>query len=152
MIYLIAINYTVVLNTLVNIFYCNKWICNIITWNWLNSNIQYCYWVDDIWDTEMLRHVEKLFCITFWVLCLTWATFSKKCNRFETLYHWVSVFGDVQPFVCMNSIQTFLSIFFYLLGVRQQPMMQPYKMSQNQVHGSPASNYQQTTVPQSPSG
>uniref|UniRef100_A0A3Q1ETJ2 Nipped-B protein n=1 Tax=Acanthochromis polyacanthus TaxID=80966 RepID=A0A3Q1ETJ2_9TELE len=37
-------------------------------------------------------------------------------------------------------------------GVMQQPMMQQYKMSQNQVHGSPASNYQQTTVPQSPSG
>uniref|UniRef100_A0A8C2ZGU9 Nipped-B protein n=1 Tax=Cyclopterus lumpus TaxID=8103 RepID=A0A8C2ZGU9_CYCLU len=40
----------------------------------------------------------------------------------------------------------------YLLGVMQQPMMQQYKMSQNQVHGSPGSNYQQTTVPQSPSG
>uniref|UniRef100_A0A8C2ZF36 Nipped-B protein n=1 Tax=Cyclopterus lumpus TaxID=8103 RepID=A0A8C2ZF36_CYCLU len=34
----------------------------------------------------------------------------------------------------------------------KQPMMQQYKMSQNQVHGSPGSNYQQTTVPQSPSG
>nr|XP_046230499.1 nipped-B-like protein B isoform X2 [Scatophagus argus] len=37
-------------------------------------------------------------------------------------------------------------------GVMQQPMMQQYKISQNQVHGSPGSNYQQTTVPQSPSG
>ncbi|XP_040014225.1 nipped-B-like protein isoform X2 [Xiphias gladius] len=37
-------------------------------------------------------------------------------------------------------------------SVIQQPMMQQYKISQNQVHGSPASNYQQTTVPQSPSG
>uniref|UniRef100_A0A665VVW0 Nipped-B protein n=1 Tax=Echeneis naucrates TaxID=173247 RepID=A0A665VVW0_ECHNA len=37
-------------------------------------------------------------------------------------------------------------------GVMQQPLMQQYKISQNQVHGSPASNYQQTTVPQSPSG
>uniref|UniRef100_A0A665VUX1 Nipped-B protein n=1 Tax=Echeneis naucrates TaxID=173247 RepID=A0A665VUX1_ECHNA len=36
--------------------------------------------------------------------------------------------------------------------VMQQPLMQQYKISQNQVHGSPASNYQQTTVPQSPSG
>uniref|UniRef100_A0AAX7V7Q7 Nipped-B protein n=1 Tax=Astatotilapia calliptera TaxID=8154 RepID=A0AAX7V7Q7_ASTCA len=33
-----------------------------------------------------------------------------------------------------------------VLGVQQ------YKITQNQVHGSPASNYQQTTVPQSPSG
>uniref|UniRef100_A0A3Q1BMG9 Nipped-B protein n=1 Tax=Amphiprion ocellaris TaxID=80972 RepID=A0A3Q1BMG9_AMPOC len=41
---------------------------------------------------------------------------------------------------------------YNLWGVMQQPMMQQYKMSQNQVHGSPASNYQQTTVPQSPSG
>ncbi|KAK9532406.1 hypothetical protein VZT92_009788 [Zoarces viviparus] len=37
-------------------------------------------------------------------------------------------------------------------SVMQQPMMQQYKMSQNQVHGSPGSNYQQTSVPQSPSG
>ncbi|XP_068429605.1 nipped-B-like protein B isoform X2 [Clinocottus analis] len=37
-------------------------------------------------------------------------------------------------------------------SVMQQPMMQQYKISQNQVHGSPGSNYQQTTVPQSPSG
>ncbi|XP_041815980.1 nipped-B-like protein isoform X1 [Chelmon rostratus] len=37
-------------------------------------------------------------------------------------------------------------------SVMQQPMMQQYKMSQNQMHGSPGSNYQQTTVPQSPSG
>ncbi|XP_076613509.1 nipped-B-like protein B isoform X3 [Chaetodon auriga] len=37
-------------------------------------------------------------------------------------------------------------------SVMQQPMMQQYKLSQNQVHGSPGSNYQQTTVPQSPSG
>ncbi|KAM9307263.1 nipped-B-like protein B isoform 2-T2 [Pholidichthys leucotaenia] len=37
-------------------------------------------------------------------------------------------------------------------GVMQQPMVQQYKISQNQVHGSPASNYQQSTVPQSPSG
>ncbi|XP_023275339.1 nipped-B-like protein A [Seriola lalandi dorsalis] len=37
-------------------------------------------------------------------------------------------------------------------SVMQQPLMQQYKISQNQVHGSPASNYQQTTVPQSPSG
>ncbi|XP_069028403.1 nipped-B-like protein B isoform X2 [Embiotoca jacksoni] len=37
-------------------------------------------------------------------------------------------------------------------SVMQQPMIQQYKISQNQVHGSPASNYQQTSVPQSPSG
>ncbi|XP_054468120.1 nipped-B-like protein [Anoplopoma fimbria] len=37
-------------------------------------------------------------------------------------------------------------------SVMQQPIMQQYKVSQNQVHGSPGSNYQQTTVPQSPSG
>ncbi|XP_034047622.1 nipped-B-like protein B [Thalassophryne amazonica] len=37
-------------------------------------------------------------------------------------------------------------------SVMQQPMIQQYKMSQNQVHGSPASNYQQATVPQSPLG
>ncbi|XP_034752577.1 nipped-B-like protein isoform X2 [Etheostoma cragini] len=37
-------------------------------------------------------------------------------------------------------------------SVMQQPMMQQYKMSQNQVHGSPGSNFQQTTVPQSPPG
>lgn len=36
--------------------------------------------------------------------------------------------------------------------VRQQPMMQQYKMSQNQVHGSPGSNYQQTTVTQTSPG
>ncbi|XP_071378435.1 nipped-B-like protein B [Centroberyx affinis] len=36
-------------------------------------------------------------------------------------------------------------------NIMQQPMMQQYKMSQNPVHGSPASNYQQTTVPHSPS-
>lgn len=49
---------------------------------------------------------------------------------------------------------TFITDVFYpyLLGVMQQPMMQQYKISQNQVHGSPATNYQQTTVPQSPSG
>ncbi|XP_037608532.1 nipped-B-like protein B isoform X2 [Sebastes umbrosus] len=35
-------------------------------------------------------------------------------------------------------------------SVMQQPMIQQYKISQNQVHGSPGSNYQQTT--QSPSG
>uniref|UniRef100_A0A8C5EAP6 Nipped-B protein n=1 Tax=Gouania willdenowi TaxID=441366 RepID=A0A8C5EAP6_GOUWI len=34
----------------------------------------------------------------------------------------------------------------------QQPIIQPYKISQNQVHGSPASNYQQSSVPQSPTG
>ncbi|XP_068608687.1 nipped-B-like protein B [Brachionichthys hirsutus] len=33
----------------------------------------------------------------------------------------------------------------------QQPMMPHYKVSQNQVHGSPGSNYQQATVHQSPS-
>ncbi|XP_058473856.1 nipped-B-like protein B isoform X2 [Solea solea] len=37
-------------------------------------------------------------------------------------------------------------------SVMQQPMVQQYKISQNQMHGSPASNYQQTTVPESPSG
>eukprot|EP00066_Takifugu_rubripes_P013950 XP_011603216.1 PREDICTED: nipped-B-like protein B isoform X2 [Takifugu rubripes] len=37
-------------------------------------------------------------------------------------------------------------------SVRQQPMMQQYKMSQNQVHGSPGSNYQQTTVTQNSPG
>uniref|UniRef100_A0A3Q3M6J1 Nipped-B protein n=1 Tax=Mastacembelus armatus TaxID=205130 RepID=A0A3Q3M6J1_9TELE len=37
-------------------------------------------------------------------------------------------------------------------GVMQQPMVQQYKIPQNPVHGSPASNFQQTTVPQSPSG
>uniref|UniRef100_A0A665VVG1 Nipped-B protein n=1 Tax=Echeneis naucrates TaxID=173247 RepID=A0A665VVG1_ECHNA len=37
-------------------------------------------------------------------------------------------------------------------GGKKEPLMQQYKISQNQVHGSPASNYQQTTVPQSPSG
>uniref|UniRef100_A0A3Q3QRL1 Nipped-B protein n=1 Tax=Monopterus albus TaxID=43700 RepID=A0A3Q3QRL1_MONAL len=33
-----------------------------------------------------------------------------------------------------------------------KPLIQQYKISQNQVHGSPASNYQQSSVPQSPSG
>uniref|UniRef100_A0A8D0D6G7 Nipped-B protein n=1 Tax=Sander lucioperca TaxID=283035 RepID=A0A8D0D6G7_SANLU len=37
-------------------------------------------------------------------------------------------------------------------GGKEEPMMQQYKVSQNQVHGSPGSNYQQTTVPQSPPG
>lgn len=37
-------------------------------------------------------------------------------------------------------------------NVRQQSLIQQYKVSQNQVHGSPASNYQQSSVPQSPSG
>ncbi|XP_062870661.1 nipped-B-like protein B isoform X2 [Trichomycterus rosablanca] len=39
-------------------------------------------------------------------------------------------------------------------SIMQQPMMPPYKMSQNSIHGSPAStNYQQTTVtPSPPSG
>ncbi|XP_067339450.1 nipped-B-like protein B isoform X2 [Channa argus] len=37
-------------------------------------------------------------------------------------------------------------------GVIQQPLIQQYKISQNQVHGSPTSNYQQSTVSQSPSG
>ncbi|CAI5666931.1 unnamed protein product [Oreochromis niloticus] len=37
-------------------------------------------------------------------------------------------------------------------SVMPQPIVQQYKITQNQVHGSPASNYQQTTVPQSPSG
>ncbi|KAM3874275.1 nipped-B-like protein B [Diretmus argenteus] len=36
-------------------------------------------------------------------------------------------------------------------SIMQQPMMPQYKMSQNPVHGSPASNYQQTTVSHSPS-
>uniref|UniRef100_A0AAQ4PLU0 Nipped-B protein n=1 Tax=Gasterosteus aculeatus aculeatus TaxID=481459 RepID=A0AAQ4PLU0_GASAC len=40
----------------------------------------------------------------------------------------------------------------YMFCVMQQPMLQQYKLSQNQVHGSPGSNYQQTSVPQSPSG
>uniref|UniRef100_A0AAR2K791 Nipped-B protein n=1 Tax=Pygocentrus nattereri TaxID=42514 RepID=A0AAR2K791_PYGNA len=36
-------------------------------------------------------------------------------------------------------------------GIMQQPMMPPYKMSHNSMHGSPAStNYQQTTVTPSP--
>uniref|UniRef100_A0A3Q3B2G1 Nipped-B protein n=1 Tax=Kryptolebias marmoratus TaxID=37003 RepID=A0A3Q3B2G1_KRYMA len=39
-----------------------------------------------------------------------------------------------------------------MLTQYEQPLIQQYKISQNQVHGSPASNYQQTTVPQSPSG
>lgn len=38
------------------------------------------------------------------------------------------------------------------VGVLQQPLIQQYKVPQNQVHGSPGSNYQQTTVAQSPSG
>ncbi|XP_041825130.1 nipped-B-like protein B [Melanotaenia boesemani] len=37
-------------------------------------------------------------------------------------------------------------------SVLQQPLIQQYKISQNQVHGSPGLNYQQTTVAQSPSG
>ncbi|XP_055007251.1 nipped-B-like protein B, partial [Boleophthalmus pectinirostris] len=37
-------------------------------------------------------------------------------------------------------------------GVRQPSLIQQYKVTQNQVHGSPASNYQQTSVPPSPSG
>ncbi|MGH0126190.1 UNVERIFIED_CONTAM: hypothetical protein FKN15_005586 [Acipenser sinensis] len=37
-------------------------------------------------------------------------------------------------------------------GIMQQPMMPQYKMSQNSMHGSPASsNYQQTTISHSPS-
>ncbi|CAB1441659.1 unnamed protein product [Pleuronectes platessa] len=35
-------------------------------------------------------------------------------------------------------------------SVMQQPMMQQYKIAQNQMHGSPGSNYQQAAVPQSP--
>ncbi|XP_037339727.2 nipped-B-like protein isoform X1 [Pungitius pungitius] len=52
-------------------------------------------------------------------------------------------------------LQTLLSLnpkIFRDKSVMQQPMLQQYKISQNQVHGSPGSNYQQTTVPQSPSG
>ncbi|CAF99210.1 unnamed protein product, partial [Tetraodon nigroviridis] len=37
-------------------------------------------------------------------------------------------------------------------SVRQQPMLQQYKLSQNQVHGSPGPNYQQTTVTQNSPG
>ncbi|XP_055087467.1 nipped-B-like protein B isoform X2 [Periophthalmus magnuspinnatus] len=37
-------------------------------------------------------------------------------------------------------------------SVRQPSLIQQYKVTQNQVHGSPASNYQQTSVPPSPSG
>uniref|UniRef100_A0A672MJM6 Nipped-B protein n=1 Tax=Sinocyclocheilus grahami TaxID=75366 RepID=A0A672MJM6_SINGR len=35
-------------------------------------------------------------------------------------------------------------------GLMQQPMIPPYKMPQNSMHGSPASNYQQTTITSSP--
>ncbi|XP_042621270.1 nipped-B-like protein B isoform X2 [Cyprinus carpio] len=35
-------------------------------------------------------------------------------------------------------------------GLMQQPMISPYKMPQNSMHGSPASNYQQTTITPSP--
>uniref|UniRef100_G3PXA1 Nipped-B protein n=1 Tax=Gasterosteus aculeatus aculeatus TaxID=481459 RepID=G3PXA1_GASAC len=52
-------------------------------------------------------------------------------------------------------LQTLLSLnpkIFRDKSVMQQPMLQQYKLSQNQVHGSPGSNYQQTSVPQSPSG
>uniref|UniRef100_A0A8C1JHC5 Nipped-B protein n=1 Tax=Cyprinus carpio TaxID=7962 RepID=A0A8C1JHC5_CYPCA len=35
-------------------------------------------------------------------------------------------------------------------GLMQQPMLSPYKMPQNSMHGSPASNYQQTTITPSP--
>uniref|UniRef100_A0A672N8B3 Nipped-B protein n=1 Tax=Sinocyclocheilus grahami TaxID=75366 RepID=A0A672N8B3_SINGR len=35
-------------------------------------------------------------------------------------------------------------------GLMQQPMIPPYKMPQNSMHGSPASNYQQTTITPSP--
>uniref|UniRef100_A0A3Q4MC51 Nipped-B protein n=1 Tax=Neolamprologus brichardi TaxID=32507 RepID=A0A3Q4MC51_NEOBR len=38
------------------------------------------------------------------------------------------------------------------MQTQHKPIVQQYKITQNQVHGSPASNYQQTTVPQSPSG
>ncbi|XP_024859838.1 nipped-B-like protein B isoform X2 [Kryptolebias marmoratus] len=48
--------------------------------------------------------------------------------------------------------KSMLTQYEVLGGALQQPLIQQYKISQNQVHGSPASNYQQTTVPQSPSG
>uniref|UniRef100_A0A672MT95 Nipped-B protein n=1 Tax=Sinocyclocheilus grahami TaxID=75366 RepID=A0A672MT95_SINGR len=35
-------------------------------------------------------------------------------------------------------------------SLMQQPMIPPYKMPQNSMHGSPASNYQQTTITSSP--
>ncbi|XP_059401039.1 nipped-B-like protein B isoform X2 [Carassius carassius] len=35
-------------------------------------------------------------------------------------------------------------------SLMQQPMISPYKMPQNSMHGSPASNYQQTTITPSP--
>ncbi|XP_026109531.1 nipped-B-like protein B isoform X2 [Carassius auratus] len=35
-------------------------------------------------------------------------------------------------------------------SLMQQPMLSPYKMPQNSMHGSPASNYQQTTITPSP--
>uniref|UniRef100_A0A671SCF7 Nipped-B protein n=1 Tax=Sinocyclocheilus anshuiensis TaxID=1608454 RepID=A0A671SCF7_9TELE len=35
-------------------------------------------------------------------------------------------------------------------SLMQQPMIPPYKMPQNSMHGSPASNYQQTTITPSP--
>ncbi|XP_051765012.1 nipped-B-like protein B isoform X1 [Ctenopharyngodon idella] len=35
-------------------------------------------------------------------------------------------------------------------GLMQQPMIPPYKMAPNSMHGSPASNYQQTTITPSP--
>lgn len=41
---------------------------------------------------------------------------------------------------------------FILSGVRQPPMLQQYKLSQNQVHGSPGSNYQQAAVAQNSPG
>ncbi|XP_072228076.1 nipped-B-like protein B isoform X8 [Leuresthes tenuis] len=52
-------------------------------------------------------------------------------------------------------LQTLLSRDPRIFGdksVLQQPLIQQYKISQNQVHGSPGLNYQQTTVSQSPSG
>lgn len=45
-----------------------------------------------------------------------------------------------------------IHLWYLFSGARQQPMMQQYKMSQNQVHGSPGSNYQQTTVTQNSPG
>lgn len=53
---------------------------------------------------------------------------------------------------CLYDLNYSFSFYPCLLGVMQQPMIQQYKISQNQVHGSPGSNYQQTAVPQSPSG
>ncbi|KAM4527458.1 nipped-B-like protein B isoform 2-T4 [Odontesthes bonariensis] len=52
-------------------------------------------------------------------------------------------------------LQTLLSRDPRIFGdksVLQPPLIQQYKISQNQVHGSPGLNYQQTTVSQSPSG